>query len=112
MVRPVALRNSAPSRLCYREWGFNFLMLKTPENKPLAALLAPAVRRILLKLDLGVGVKDKLRRALGALRSFTSAFRISIGDIGVGIEAASGAGGNRQPGPQLFQRPLGSFDSK
>ena len=72
------------------EWGFHSLMLEAPEDKPLAALLAPAVRRILLKLDLGVGAKDKLRQALGALRSFASAFKVSIGDIGVGVEAPAG----------------------
>ncbi len=73
-----------------REWGFHSVMLEAPEDKPLADLLVPAVRRILLQLDRAAGAKDKLRSALGALRSFAAVFKVKIGDIGVGIIAPSG----------------------
>lgn len=73
-----------------QEWGYHSVMLEAPEEKALAELLAPALRRILLQLDLVAGAKDKLRSAIGALRSFASVFQVSIGDIGVGITAPPG----------------------
>ncbi len=73
-----------------KEWGYHSVMLEAPEDKPLAELLVPALRRVLLQLDLVAGSKDKLRSALGALRAFASAFRVTIGDVGVGIVAPPG----------------------
>jgi len=55
-----------------KEWGYHSVMLEAPEDKPLAELLVPALRRVLLQLDLVAGSKDKLRSALGALRAFAS----------------------------------------
>ena len=68
-----------------RTSGFYTELLEAPEDKPLAELLLPAVRRILLRLDRVEGAKVKLREALGALQAFAAAFRVKIGDIGVGI---------------------------
>jgi hypothetical protein len=73
-----------------RDGGYHSIMLEAPEDRPLAELVAPALRRILLQLDLMAGRKDKLRVALGALRSFASAFKVSIGDVGLGIIAPPG----------------------
>lgn len=70
--------------------GYHSALLEAPEEKPLAELLAPALRRLLLKLDLLQGTKDKLRKALGALRAFASTFEVRIGDVGVGIRAELG----------------------
>ena len=65
--------------------------LEAPENKPLAEILAPPLRQILLRLDLRKGAADKVQKAIGALRAFASVFEIKIGDIGVGIKTAGTA---------------------
>jgi hypothetical protein len=70
--------------------GYHSALLEAPEEKRLAELLAPPLRRLLLKLDLVAGTKDKLRKALGALRAFAGAFEVKIGDVGVGIRPELG----------------------
>ena len=60
-----------------RAQGYHATMIEAPEDRPLAEILAPPVRRILLELDMVAGAKDKLRTALGALRAFATAFKIS-----------------------------------
>jgi hypothetical protein len=72
------------------EQGFQSVMLEAPEERRLAEIIAPALRRILLRLDLGEGMKRKLREALAALRSFAATFEVRIGDIGVGIREQPG----------------------
>jgi hypothetical protein len=73
-----------------QENRFESVMLEAPEERRLAEMLAPALRRILLRLDLGEGVKNKLREAFGALRSFAATFEVKIGDIGVGVKEQPG----------------------
>src|SRR5258708_3757919 len=51
-------------------------LLEAPENKSLAALLAPALRSLILKLDRGEQVSNATRRAFRALRSFAKAVRV------------------------------------
>jgi hypothetical protein len=73
-----------------RENGFESVILETPEDRPLAELLATNLRRVLLRLDRIEGAKQKLSDALGALRSFASTFEVKIGEIGVGIKERPG----------------------
>lgn len=70
--------------------GYHCAMLEAPEERRLAELLAPALRRILLRLDIGEGAKNKLHEALAALRAFAATFEVRIGDIGVGIAQQRG----------------------
>jgi hypothetical protein len=70
--------------------GYHSIMIEAPEDRALAEILAPPVRRILLELDMVAGAKDKLRAAVGALRAFAAVFKIKIGDIGVGITPPPG----------------------
>jgi hypothetical protein len=72
------------------ERGFQSVVLEAPEERRLAEMFAPALRQVLLRLDLGEGMKNKLREALGALRSFAATFEVKIGDVGVGIKAPPG----------------------
>jgi hypothetical protein len=65
-------------------------LIEAPEERRLAELLVPALRGILLRLDMGEGVKNKLREALAALRAFASTFKVTIGDVGVGITERPG----------------------
>ena len=70
--------------------GYIAVLLEAPEDRRLADLLAPALRRILLRLDQVQGLKHKLHEAMGVLRAFASTFKVTIGDIGVGIESPRG----------------------
>ncbi len=70
--------------------GYYSVFIESPEATPVAELLAPYLRQILLQIDLVQGAKDKMRKALGALRGFASTFKLEIGDIGVGVTPASG----------------------
>jgi AAA ATPase domain len=72
------------------ENSFRSVILEAPEEHRLAEMLVPALRRLLLRLDIGEGVKNKLREALGALRSFAATFQVTIGDVGVGITERPG----------------------
>ena len=73
-----------------RDKGFHSAILEAPENRNLAEILAPELRRLLLQLDMLEGAKDTAKKALGALRAFASVFKISIGDVGVGISSTPG----------------------
>jgi hypothetical protein len=70
--------------------GYYSTLLEAPEERRLAGLLAPALRKILLRLDMGEGVKNKVREALAALRSFAATFKVTIGDIAIGIAPRPG----------------------
>jgi hypothetical protein len=73
-----------------RDYGFYSALLEAPEGKRLAEILAPEMRRLLLQLDTLEGAKEKVKRGLGALRAFASAFQVTIGDVGFGISAPAG----------------------
>lgn len=72
------------------EREYHSVLIEAPEERNLAELLAPPLRQILLRIDLTAGRKEKLRRALVALRSFASTFHVSIGDIGIGVTSPTG----------------------
>lgn len=61
-------------------------LLEAPENKSLAALLAPALRSLILKLDRGEQVSNATRRAFRALRSFARAVRVKYADIEISLD--------------------------
>jgi hypothetical protein len=67
-------------------------LLEAPENKSLAALLAPALRSLILKLDRGEQVSNATRRAFRALRSFAKAVRVKYADIEISLD------GEAEPG--------------
>lgn len=66
--------------------GYFAELLEAPENKSLAALLAPALRSLILKLDRGEQVSNATRRAFRALRSFASAVRVKYADIEISLD--------------------------
>jgi Cdc6-like AAA superfamily ATPase len=55
--------------------------IETPENRKLTDLLYPQMRQVLRKLSALESAKAKATVALRALRSFASAFKISLGDV-------------------------------
>ena len=56
--------------------------LEAPEDKPLAALLAPHLRTLLFQLDMS----EKVRRGLGVLKSFVGAIKVKVSDIEIGLD--------------------------
>lgn len=71
--------------------GYLVVPLEVPEGQRLAAYLAPALKNTLLQLSRVEQAKDLAERALGVLRGFASAFKVSIGDIDVAIQPESTA---------------------
>lgn len=73
--------------------GYHTLLIETHENKPLALLLIPQLRRLLFDLDRIAGAGDKVRRGVAVLRSFISGVKVTIGDaeFGLDIEPEKGA---------------------
>jgi AAA ATPase-like protein len=80
------------------EMGFETIKIEAPEGGALPRLLAPEMRRVLYALDLKAAAGAKLRQAVAVLRNFVGAFKMKIGEIDFGIEAAPGRGdtGNLQ----------------
>ncbi len=72
------------------EGDYCSILIESPEDRPLAELLAAPLRQVLLRLDRKEGAKEKIHKAISALRAFASAFKISIGDIGIGINPEPG----------------------
>jgi hypothetical protein len=61
-------------------------LVEAHESKPLAALLAPPLRKLLFELDRMAGAGDKAKRGLAILRSFLGAVKATIGDVEVGLD--------------------------
>lgn len=72
------------------EQGYQAVLVESPEEKSLAELLIPPLRQILLRIDLSAGNKEKLHKALSALRAFASTFKVTIGDVGIGVISTPG----------------------
>ncbi|MEO0347342.1 MAG: ATP-binding protein [Pseudomonadota bacterium] len=67
------------------EIGYSLVKLEAPEGQRLAQYLAPALKGVLVRLSKIEKAKDLASSALGALQGFASAFKISIGEIGVEV---------------------------
>lgn len=72
--------------------NFQAEILEAPENKSLAALLAPALRSLILKLDRGEQINNAAKKAFRALRSFASVVRFKYDDIEISLD------GETEPG--------------
>jgi len=67
------------------EIGYQVVMLEAPEGQRLAEYLAPALKSTLMRLDRVEKAKASVSRAVGALRGFASAFRVSIGEFRIEV---------------------------
>jgi AAA ATPase domain len=76
--------------------GFLTVMIEAPEDRRLADLLVPPVRKILLKLSRVERVREAARHGLGILRSFASAFKVEMGDLEFGVRAETGTADSGQ----------------
>jgi hypothetical protein len=70
--------------------GFQTAKIEAPEGGALPELLTRELRRILYALDLRAATGHKLRQAVSVLRSFASAFKITLGDAAFGIDLTPG----------------------
>lgn len=64
--------------------------IEAPEDKPLAELLYPKAHQAIRRLSLVEAAKAKGFDAMRALRSFASAFKISVGDISISVDPEEG----------------------
>ena len=90
-----------------RENNYRTVTLEAHEGKPLGALLAPELRRLLFELNRLAGAGDTVKRGLAVLRSFIGSIKVSVADMdfGLDIEPAVGAadsGDLETDLPQLF----------
>lgn len=70
--------------------GYLTALVEAPEERRLAALVVPKLRQLLYKLSGVEKARMLSNRALGALRSFASVFKVSYGDMEFGVEADPG----------------------
>lgn len=70
---------------------YHVVHLEAPEGQRLAQYLAPSLKGALVRLNRVEKARDFAGRALGALRGFARAFKVSIGDVGIEITAPSTA---------------------
>ena len=68
------------------EMGYRTILVETHENKSLGSLLAPHLRKLLFALDRMAGAGDKARRALGVLKSFVGALKVTVSEIEFGLD--------------------------
>lgn len=73
--------------------GYRTILVEAHENKSLAVLLVPHLRRLLFELDRIAGAGNKARRGIAVLKSFIGGIRINVGDVefGLDIEPEQGA---------------------
>lgn len=68
------------------EMGYRPVFIEAHENKPLAALLLPPLRQLLISLDRMANVSEKAKRGLRVLRSFFNGVKLKYQDIEIGID--------------------------
>lgn len=66
--------------------GIHTLRIEAPEGRSLPGLLAPALRRALLRLSRNEQALDLAQRALRALAGFVSSLKMKYQDIEVGLD--------------------------
>jgi hypothetical protein len=66
--------------------GYKTILIEAHENKSLATLLVPSLKRLLFALDRLSGVGNKVRRGLSVLKSFINTIKIKVGDVEFGLD--------------------------
>ncbi|MGA3268129.1 MAG: ATP-binding protein [Verrucomicrobiota bacterium] len=68
--------------------GYCTVSLEAHEDKSLAALLVPPLRKLLFELDRVAGAGDKAKRGLAVLRGFMNGVKVKMGEIEIGLDIA------------------------
>lgn len=66
--------------------GYRTILVEAHENKSLAILLIPHLRRLLFELDRIADAGNKARRGLAVLKSFINGVKITFGDVEFGLD--------------------------
>jgi len=66
--------------------GYNTISIEAHEEKSLAALLVPSLRRALYSIDRMSNAGDKVRRGLAVLKSFIKSVKMKVGEIEFGLD--------------------------
>ncbi len=66
--------------------GYQTIFIEVHEDKSLAVLLVPHLRRLLFQFDRMAGTGNKVRRGLAVLRSFIGAIKVKVHDIEFGLD--------------------------
>lgn len=70
--------------------GYLTVSLEAPENRTLAEMLVPELRKVLTKLSRVDRARDLANRGLDALRGFASAFQVKLGDFELSVRPTEG----------------------
>lgn len=73
-----------------REEGYKTVYLEAREDRTLGQVLAPELKRVLFELDVKAKAKEKVRRAMLALRNFVGNFSVSFGGLSIELEPFHG----------------------
>ena len=87
--------------------GYRTVVLEAHEDKSLAALLVPPLRKLLFELDRVAGAGDKAKRGLAVLKSFMNGVKVTMGGVEVGLDidpeqGAADSGDLESDLPNLF----------
>ncbi len=66
--------------------GYRTILVEAHENKSLAILLVPHLRRILFELDRIAGTGNKVKRGIAVLKSFIGGIKVTVGDVEFGLD--------------------------
>jgi hypothetical protein len=66
--------------------GYRAVLIEAHEGKPLAALLLPALRQLVISLDRMAQISQKAKRGLRVLRSFFNGVKLKYQDVEIGID--------------------------
>ena len=72
--------------------GYRTVIVEAHEDKSLAVLLIPPLRKLLFELDRMAGMGYKAKRGLLVLRGFMNGVKWSLGDLEVGLDIESEKG--------------------
>ncbi len=73
-----------------KEEGYKTVYLEAREDRTLGQVLAPELKRVLFELDAKAKAKEKVRRAMLALRNFVGNFSVSFGGLSIELEPFHG----------------------
>ena len=87
--------------------GYRTVVVEAHEDKSLAALLVPPLRKLLFELDRVAGAGDKAKRGLAVLKSFMNGVKLTMGGFEVGLDidpekGAADSGDLESDLPNLF----------